>query len=208
VSRGAARAVPVALFAVAIAALVAGCTSSTSGTAAHNTSLTPVPTTSAVSDTPTDTATGTAPPPTVSSTAAATSPTSSPTIKLPADNCPTSQLRVRVILGSGAQQQEFAEIDFVNTGTTECSLTGYPGVSLRVGGAALSTPARTDPTSKVATIHLAPDAVAKAMLTDFSSCNAPLSDTVRVSPPGSKDVIDRPGELRGCQLVVGAVTAA
>jgi hypothetical protein len=53
---------------------------------------------------------------------------------------------------------------------------------------------------------LAPGAVAVANLTDFSSCDASNSDTVRVSPPGSSVIVELPLQLRGCRLEVDPLT--
>ena len=174
---------------IAGTALVSGCTSSTSRTASGQGSTgTPNLTSSTPSDSPSDTVT--APTDSASSTPSSTTRSTSAAphssgVALPADNCPTSQLQVRVLLASGAQQQEFAEITFTNTGTTECSLTGYPGVSMRRASAALGAPALPNTAVSASTVHLAPGATAQTMLTDFSSCQAPLSDTVRVYPPNS-----------------------
>ena len=40
------------------------------------------------------------------------------------------------------------------------------------------------------------------MLHDYSSCNAPLSDNVKVTVPGTSQTAVRPAQLRGCILRV------
>ncbi|MCU1658309.1 MAG: putative secreted protein [Pseudonocardiales bacterium] len=117
-----------------------------------------------------------------------------------------AQLTVRVLRGSAAQQQEFALITFTNKGTKACSLFGFPGVSLRRANALLGQPADRSPKTPPHTVKLAPGEQAETTITDFSSCQAPLSDTVRVYPPNLREFVDKPLELRGCQIVVDPVT--
>ncbi len=143
-----------------------------------------------------------------SSAAPTTSPTTSiatPSPGVPKDACTTAQLTVRVLRGSGAQQQEFALITFTNSGTSRCSLLGFPGVSLRRAGVLLGAPAERTPDQAHA-VELAPGEQAESQVTDFSSCNAPLSDTMRVYPPNLTSFVDKPLELRGCRIVVAPVT--
>jgi hypothetical protein len=115
---------------------------------------------------------------------------------------------VRVLPSSGAQQQEFALITFTNSSRKACSLFGYPGVSLRLNDALLGAPAQRNPTATPTRVHLAPGAQAKSLLTDFSACQAPLSDSVRVYPPNLATFVDRPTQLRGCRLVIDPVSAS
>lgn len=194
---------------VVAAALLTACTSS--GTTAAGTAGAASPTTAGTGTTPTST---TSVPSTDASSISAASPPGTPTTSIPAptpliakDACSTSQLTVRVLRGSGAQQQEFALITFTNSSQVPCTLYGYPGVSLRLNGAALAQSAgRTG--AALTTVRLAPGAQGQSMLTDYSACQAPLSDTVRVYPPNTTAFVDRPLQVRGCQLVVAPVTAS
>jgi Protein of unknown function (DUF4232) len=111
---------------------------------------------------------------------------------------------VRALRGSAAGGQEFAVITFTNTGSLTCTMFGFPGVSLRLRGALLSRPAERSGKSP-ATVRLNPGAQALASVTDFSGCNAPISDTVRVYPPNLRDFVDLPLALRGCRVVVDPV---
>jgi hypothetical protein len=185
----------------------AGCTATHDAAAGRGTTLpTPVTTPSTAAQTDVTTPATAIPTSSAVSTSPSATPTTATGTPLPADNCPTSQLTVRVIIGSGAQQQEFAEVGFTNAGSAECSLTGYPSVTLLRGSTQLGQPATPDQTKPAGTVHLQPGDTAQALLTDFSSCNAPLSDTVRVSPPSSALTVDRPGVLRGCKVSVQPVT--
>ena len=100
--------------------------------------------------------------------------------------------------------KEIAAITFTNTSTTACAMFGYPGVSLRLHNALLGKPAERS-VKKPKTVTLAPGAAAEAMITDFSSCQAPVSDTVRVYAPDQKAFVDKPLELRGCRLFIDPV---
>ena len=95
-------------------------------------------------------------------------------------------------------------ISFANRTATPCTLTGYPGVSLLLGGAPLGRPAvRSGAAYK--TVTLAAGAAVQAQLIDTTTCNAAQSDTVRVYPPNQTVPIDAPLVLRGCTLTVGPV---
>lgn len=186
----------------AVAALLAACTSNSTAGRPTAAGPTTTPASETTSASPTDTA-STTPAPTVTTSATTTA---KPT---PAgDDCTAAQLTVRVLPSSGAQQQEFALITFTNASTKECSLFGYPGVSLRLNNALLGSPAQRSANTTATRVHLAPGQQAKAMITDFSACQAPLSDTVRIYPPNLTTFIDRPTQLRGCQLVVDPVSPA
>jgi hypothetical protein len=118
--------------------------------------------------------------------------------------CTSAQLGVRVLQGGAVAGQEIALITFTNTSTTKCGMVGYPGVSLRLHNALLGKPAERS-IVKPKAMSLAPGAAAEAMITDFSSCQAPVSDTVRVYAPDQKAFVDKPLELRGCRLFIDPV---
>jgi Protein of unknown function (DUF4232) len=118
--------------------------------------------------------------------------------------CASAQLGVRVLRGGAVAGQEFALITFTNTSTTGCVMFGYPGVSLRLQNALLGKPAERS-IKKPTTVPLAPGAAAQAMITDFSACQAPVSDTVRVYAPDQTAFVDKPLELRGCRIFIDSV---
>lgn len=186
--------------------VLTGCTTSGKGSAG---TISSPP--SSASSSGTDTGTGTAAPTGTTAAASTTAPTT-PATSTPGSllkgACSFTQLAVRVIPGGAASGQEIALITFTNVSTTSCTLYGYPGVSLRLNGQLIGTPATrtadTLPTPKL--VRLAQGEQAQAMLTDFSSCQAPLSDTVRVYPPNSTQFADRPAQLRACHLEIAAVT--
>lgn len=108
-----------------------------------------------------------------------------------------------MLTGSGAPGYEFAALQFVNTGPKACRLVGVPTVTLRYQGAPAGKVSRPSRPGAVRTSYrLAPGATAESKLKDFSSCNAPLSDTITVVAPGSDISTTRPGQLRACTLVV------
>ena len=140
-------------------------------------------------------------PPTPSSTAPIKP---SPTSSIEAGGCPTSALTIRALRGSGAAGHEFAFLQFTNTASTPCSLTGYPGVQLLLGGKPLGQPAvRTG--KPVRTVRIAPGTSVSANLVDDSSCNASVSDSVQVYPPNRTERIVLKLALRGCLLHVDPV---
>lgn len=125
---------------------------------------------------------------------------------LPKDTCTTAQLTVRMIRGGADTGREIGLVTFTNISKIECSMFGFPGVSLRLAGAQLAAPAGRDTATVPATVHLAPGDSAQAQFTDFSSCQSPLSDNVRIYPPNLTSFVDRPGQFRGCKVVVEPVT--
>jgi hypothetical protein len=168
-------------------------TSSSAASSATDTAPTDTstPTDPATSDTPTPTPTGSATP--------------SPSATLPKGTCTGAQLTVRVLRGGADAGREIALITFTNSSSAACSMFGFPGVSLRLNDAILGRPADRMSLAPT-TVRLAPGEQGQAQITDYSSCQAPLSDTVRVYPPNLTSFVDRPIQLRGCLLVVAPVT--
>ena len=189
----------VALTVIAIS--VAGCTSSGVGGNANTGS--PAFTESIPTDSATMTDTSAPTTQTSTPTTPASSPSSTPSGASPND-CRLDELTVRVLRGSGDHGQEFALITFTNDGTRTCTMFGFPGVSLRRANALLGKPAQRS--AKVPhTVSLKPGVQAEASVTVFSTCNANLSDAMRVYPPNSTQFVDRPAQLRGCTVVVDPV---
>lgn len=186
--------------AVGLAALglLAGCTS---GGSTATSAPPPPPTTTVAPTQPVPATTSSTPAPTPTSTSSATP------VKAGPPDCATADLTVHVLQGGAQPGVELALILFTNKGATTCSLLGHPGVSLRRKGAELVT--ATYPTDKAAkNIVLKPGGQAQTTIMDYSSCNASLSDTVRIYPPNQTAFVDDALELRGCKLTVDPVEAA
>ncbi len=195
---------------VVAAAALAACTSSGagSGSAAPPISVgssdSPVDTSMPTDSTPsTDTPSGSAVP--------STSPASTPKPSKPASSavagppaCSFAALTVGVIRGGAVAGQELAAVTFTNSSRATCSMYGFPGVSLLLKGAQLGKPADRTP-KRPTTVALKPGDQVQSQITIFSSCNAPLSDSLRVYPPDQTRYADRPIELRGCRMVVDPV---
>jgi hypothetical protein len=189
---------------------LAGCTSTTSGNnvstpgassaSSSSTDLTPTGSPSTATLPATDTPTASASPTHSRSPATAAQP------PLPKGTCIGSQLTVRVLRGGALPGREIALVTFTNSSTAPCTMFGFPGVSLRLQNALLAMPAQRTSDSP-ATVRLAPGEQGQAQITDNSSCQAPLSDTVRVYPPNLVTFVDvTPFQLRGCSLTVAPVT--
>lgn len=83
-------------------------------------------------------------------------------------------------------------------------MTGFPGVSLRKGGSQVGQPANRSSLSPT-TVALGPGTVATSTVHIASSCNAPLSDTLRVYPPDQTAYVDVPAVVRACPATVDPV---
>jgi hypothetical protein len=107
----------------------------------------------------------------------------------------------------GAAGSTYTTLDFTNTGSTTCSLYGYPGVSLAAGdpvaqvGAAASRSTMDSPS----VVHLAPGKTANALLRITQALNYPKttcspSDTtfLRIYPPGETSSILLSYKSMGC----------
>ncbi len=104
------------------------------------------------------------------------------------------------------QGAEIAALQFTNAGTAACRLGGFPTVVLLRSGSPVGTPSQ--PTGQQPrTMRLAPGDTVQSMLTDYSSCSAPLSDQVRVTVPGLALTSTRPIQLRACTLRVAPLTS-
>lgn len=107
-----------------------------------------------------------------------------------------------MIRGSAIPGQEIAALQFTNTSPTPCLLAGYPTVTLLRNGQPVgdpSQPASADTTSRV----LQSGDTAESLLHNYTqSCEAPLSDSIRVVAPGMDLTAVRPAQLRACTLRV------
>ncbi len=106
-----------------------------------------------------------------------------------------------MIPGGAEPGVEIAALQFTNTGPTTCQLGDFPQVLLLFGGRRIGSPSQ--PNGQAArTITLDPGTTVESLLRDYSSCQAPLSDSARVTIPGETTTVERPIRLRGCTLRV------
>lgn len=184
--------------------LLAGCSPKPQSSPA--TPNNPVTSPASASDSPTRTPisapTRFSPPPPTTVTPAR--PSTSPTPTIEPGGCPTSALTIRALRGSGAAGHEFAFVQFTNASAHTCSLTGYPGIQLLLGGQPLGQPAVRSG-QPIHTVRIPPGTSVSANLVDDSSCNAGISDSVQVIPPNRTDRIVLKLALRGCRLTVDPV---
>jgi hypothetical protein len=115
---------------------------------------------------------------------------------------------VRVIPGGASFGQEIAAVQYVNSGHTTCMLVGYPTVTLLLHGNPIgrpSEPSSTAPSQR--TLH--PGDIAESLVHDYTqTCQAPLSDSVKVQAPGLDQTTVRPDmQLRACVLRVDKLGA-
>lgn len=120
---------------VSLAALIAGCGSAGSTGSAGTTGSPGTPLASVTTPATTSGSTSSAPPTTTRSTRS-TAPSASQTTdggKLP--RCMTEHLRITLTYGNSDMQGSHSSLQFTNTGTRPCELTGAPGVSYVAGNA-------------------------------------------------------------------------
>jgi hypothetical protein len=207
----------VAAVAVAVAVSLAGCSSSGNGTDGSTspsstavvapTSSTPTPTASSTpagTPTPTPTHTSTAAPTSATPTETSAAPSSA---SAPAFTTTCTRLTVMVIPGGAVRGAEIAAVQFVNQGSAACTITGVPSAVLLRGGKVIGTPSRPNGAA-VHPFTLQPGEVGESLLRDYSTCNAPLSDSIRVSTPlrrgGSTKSVHQ-AKLRACTLRMAPV---
>jgi hypothetical protein len=107
-----------------------------------------------------------------------------------------------VIPGGASLGQEFAALQFTNSGKRTCGLVGFPDVTLLRKGTQVGQ--SSQPATGTSRRTLAPGAVAESKLYDYTqSCQAPLSDEIKVVVPGSTIIYARPQfQMRACVLRV------
>jgi hypothetical protein len=107
--------------------------------------------------------------------------------------CPTSQLTVSLGASQGTAGSVIETIDFTNNGSSNCTLYGYPGVSLQGGSpvAQIGAAAARTTTTAASLVTLIPGAVANAQLQvtvagnyPASTCNPVPATSLLVYPPG------------------------
>jgi uncharacterized protein DUF4232 len=189
--------------ALTCAAVVAGCASSGSSQPGASGS------TAAASPTAQGTTPGSSNTPAVASSSAPAG--------LPA--CPTSSLQVKLGVGQGYAGGVYVVIDFTNTGTSTCTLFGYPGVSLVKGPpyTQIGLAAKRSTTTPKAIVTLAPGATANALLQIVDALNYPSAScaptkatALKIYPPNQTEPVYLPNTSSGCAkpvqiMYIGAV---
>ncbi|WIB60346.1 DUF4232 domain-containing protein [Curtobacterium sp. MCLR17_007] len=185
---------PIVIGAVALAAVgvLAGCASGGSSDATATATATATRT---VTATPTATPTPASP----SSTPSATGGTGSAggTGGTASGRCATADLTGSIAPGSGgAAGSVIVHLVLTNTGSTTCTLQGWPGVSFVGGGTGkqIGAAATQEQGSPNPTVTLTPGQAAVAPLKigqagnySAADCDATTPDGFRVYPPGSKE---------------------
>ncbi len=101
-------------------------------------------------------------------------------------DCLTRNLKVSLGPANGAAGTTFYPLKFVNTGTTSCTLTGYPGVSAVTGGGKqIGSPASRNNT-KFQTVTLAPGKSRSATVGIVDTGNFSATSCAPVTAAGLK----------------------
>jgi hypothetical protein len=181
--------------------LAAGCaasstTSGASGAAAGSTGASA--SASASSGASSTGAAGTGASPTGSSTASGSGTSGTTTASSGTPACTSADLQVSLGGGAGAgMSQNHTGLQLRNTGSSACTLYGYPGVSWVRGASGIQTGAaavrQADPSGTETTVTLAPGALASAPLDIVDAAVIPPSECkpvavrgLRIYPPGQK----------------------
>lgn len=168
--------------AFAAALLLAGCSASPGG-GGDTPSPSSAPETPTESPTPTPTGSATADP------------------DAPADQCPDAALKVTVENSDAGAGSVFYSIVFTNTGSSECSLRGFPGVSVvgKGNGTQLGEAAQRQPGATPTDVKLGPGGTAVATLQSVNigddggplgdACPTEAADGWRIYPPHSFEAV-------------------
>ncbi len=179
-----ARRTGIATILLGTALLAASCASSNNGgsTAASS------PATSSAAATPAQAATSSTP-----AAGGGSSPAASPSAGL--TGCATGHLKAAVVTGEGgaAAGSTYYPVNLTNTGSSSCSLFGYPGVSWVSGpsGSQIGQPATRNPVITPSTVVLAPGQTAHVTIQvvdagnyDKSTCQPVTAHWLKIFPPG------------------------
>jgi hypothetical protein len=188
--------------------LAAGCAASStssggSGAAAGSTG-TGTSASASASSGASSTASGTGASPTGSSTAAGSGTSGATTASSGAPACTSADLTASLGGGAGAgMSQNHTGLQLRNTGSSACTLYGYPGVSWVRGASGIQTGAaavrQADPSGTETTVTLAPGALASAPLDIVDAAVIPPSECkpvavrgLRIYPPGQQAALFLP----------------
>jgi Protein of unknown function (DUF4232) len=176
--------------------LAAGCAASSTTSGASGT--TGASASASSSSGASSTGAGTGSSPTSSSTTAGTSTSGTTTASSGAPACTSADLQASLGGGAGAgMSQNHTGLQLRNTGSSACTLYGYPGVSWVRGASGIQTGAaavrQADPDGTETTVTLAPGALASAPLDIVdaavispSECKPVAVRGLRIYPPGQK----------------------
>ena len=143
-------------------------------------------------------AAGTGASPTGSSTAAGSGTSGTTTTSSGTPACTSADLQASLGGGAGAgMSQNHTGLQLRNSGSSACTLYGYPGVSWVRGASGIQTGAaavrQADPSGTETTVTLAPGALASAPLDIVDAAVIPPSECkpvavrgLRIYPPGQK----------------------
>jgi Protein of unknown function (DUF4232) len=176
--------------------LAAGCAASSTTSGASGT--TGASASASSSSGASSTGAGTGSSPTSSSTTAGTSTSGTTTTSSGAPACTSADLQASLGGGAGAgMSQNHTGLQLRNTGSSACTLYGYPGVSWVRGASGIQTGAaavrQADPDGTETTVTLAPGALASAPLDIVDAAVIPPSECkpvavrgLRIYPPGQQ----------------------
>lgn len=193
----------------ASALLAAGCNSSSSGSSSTSSSASPSASVGSASG-------SASPSGTPSPSASPSSPVSTPSSGSGSGSsgsaaggspaCATSNLSVTIGGTQGAAGSSVSTIDFTNTGSSSCTLYGYPGVSLtNSSGSQIGAAATRDNGRAPATVTLSPGGKANALLKvafagnyPSSACGPTPATSLRVYPPGQTQALQVSYKTTAC----------
>ncbi|MFD1214594.1 DUF4232 domain-containing protein, partial [Arthrobacter sp. GCM10027362] len=122
-------------------------------------------------------------------------------------DCKAAQLKASIATqpGGGAAGSVYRNLVLENTGTTACTLRGYPGVSyVDANGKQVGAPAQRNPDAAVTAVTVAPggSAVAEVRQTNAQNYGEECRPTnvagVRVYPPNDTASLVAPQSTVGC----------
>lgn len=121
--------------------------------------------------------------------------------------CASSDLTATLTMGGGGGAgSSYPYLVLTNSGSADCSVTGYPGVSLAAGGTQIGAAAERDDSVAPQTIVLKPGESAHSALRitnadafDADTCNAQQADSLVVYPPDQTQAITvATSDYKGC----------
>jgi hypothetical protein len=201
--------------AVAVLALAAGCSAS-------STSNAPTPSSSASSPASSAPAATSAPTTTSPTSAGGTTQPGATPGAAAGSGCSSQNLRAAAGTAQGAAGSDYQVITFTNLGSTPCTLYGFPGVSLASGTPVTQVGAAADRQAgqKATVVTLQPQGVASATLRivdaeNFPSaqCHAVKTTSIKIYPPNQTAPLYLSYNSTGCSdssthlLTIGTVVS-
>jgi len=178
--------------------LAAGCAASSTSSGGSGAAAGSTGTSASASASSSTGTSGTGASPTGSSTAAGSGTSGTTTTSSGAPACTSANLTASLGGGAGeGMSQNHTGLQLRNTGSSACTLYGYPGVSWVRGASGIQTGAaaarQPDPSGTETTVTLAPGALASAPLDIVDAAVIPPSECkpvavrgLRIYPPGQK----------------------